>query len=198
MWNFTFIVIASFLFIFLKVESDSIICGNEGCNKTQTPNDDDILTDIVVRVKTSQKRIKSNETVEDTSEIPIITGISQSPIGESGNIYSDNFIKSNGGNENLFIPSLPTHNRQNYGEQPPQHFVWYPKGGIVHNPVEFKRFERPPTLHRVQYPQQFERRIGSTTCMCQNAGLNWYPTTPTFNYYNKKDGIDDKLEELNN
>lgn len=222
-----------------KDEGTTVTCSTSGCNKTieVDNNDKDIISDVVVHVKTSVNVPKSkNETIEDTPDVPVILGYGNSnpqfipgnpidsnpvvvsnypvPIPESKirpyppsrKYFPPNRKQVSFENDVLYLPYLePSFHKYYFGEQPPLQYVWSPRAGASFNPVEFKRFEKP-TWNRVQWhnepvgPLSSQRATtGHTTCTCQNPGLNWYPTTPTWNIQkrNLNTRIDDKLAPLN-
>ncbi|KAK9758528.1 hypothetical protein QE152_g423 [Popillia japonica] len=171
-------------------DETTVICSGSGCNKTISENSDkDIVNDVVVHVKTSVNIPKTkNETIEDTPDIPVVLGYGNSQYApEDHNLMVTNYIGKH---------QVPHRNKQ---------YVWPSEGGAVgFNPVEFKRFEKPPVWSRpvASFSSQFPARSNGyyTTCTCRNPGLNWYPTTSTWNINgrgNLNTGIDDKLAPLN-
>lgn len=166
----------------------------------------------MVHVKTSVNIPKTkNETIEDTPDIPVVLGYGNSQYApEDHNLMVTNYIGKHQvphrNKQVSFVPYFePSFHKHHFGEQPPLQYVWPSEGGAVgFNPVEFKRFEKPPVWSRpvASFSSQFPARSNGyyTTCTCRNPGLNWYPTTSTWNINgrgNLNTGIDDKLAPLN-
>lgn len=157
-------------------EGDTVVvCGDTGCNETQTTNSEskDVISDVVVHVKTSVNVPTKNTTIiEETPDVPVILGYGNSnpqitPIDNLGKQSPVPGVPRFPQHRRKYLPpkqvslnSQPSYvpylensfHKYSFGEQPPLQYVWTPvDGGTSFNPVEFKRFEKPSTWNRVQW-----------------------------------------------